>query len=310
MLANFRKASSFSFRQLHRVPKDIEHTCRFGTQAITTAAPSSWVPLTHPSYVVWGANTDVGKTLVSAGLASAAERSKVRFEAPVVTRVDLSAASQLLTSACLQLSLNFIKPVQTGFPEDCDARLVVRAAHCLQAHLQAGSCPAPQCFGAGSCKQSQTSNWRTRSAAAWARNRQAAATIRQQQCRQHPVCMGPTGQPPCGCSIRRWPISMSCVQSCLHTCAAAAGKAVMLAAQCLMACSNACVAFTGRPVSDADLQAAVLEGIQAAARQWREQQVAGLVLLETAGGPASPAPSGTLQVRESMLIAVGSCMQI
>ena len=29
---------------------------------------------------------------------------------------------------CVQLSLNFIKPVQTGFPEDCDARLVVRTA--------------------------------------------------------------------------------------------------------------------------------------------------------------------------------------
>lgn len=31
-----------------------------------------------PTYLVWGANTDVGKTVVSYGLAAAASRAKVR----------------------------------------------------------------------------------------------------------------------------------------------------------------------------------------------------------------------------------------
>ncbi len=41
---------------------------------------------------------------------------------------------------CLQRLLTFIKPVQTGFPEDSDARLVVRftpsANSCLFGHLR------------------------------------------------------------------------------------------------------------------------------------------------------------------------------
>ena len=35
------------------------------------------VSLAFPTFMVWGANTDVGKTLVSAGLAAAAARAKV-----------------------------------------------------------------------------------------------------------------------------------------------------------------------------------------------------------------------------------------
>jgi hypothetical protein len=35
------------------------------------------VPLTHPSVCIWGANTNVGKTLVSAGLVAAAVRNQV-----------------------------------------------------------------------------------------------------------------------------------------------------------------------------------------------------------------------------------------
>lgn len=51
---------------------------------------------------IWGANTGVGKTLVSAGLAAAAQRA---------------------TRSCL-----FLKPVQTGFPSDSDADKVAGAA--------------------------------------------------------------------------------------------------------------------------------------------------------------------------------------
>jgi bifunctional dethiobiotin synthetase / adenosylmethionine---8-amino-7-oxononanoate aminotransferase len=59
--------------------------------------------LAHPAYAVWGADTDVGKTLVSAGLAAAA----------VTVR---------------GLGVRYVKPVQTGFPGDTDAGTVAAAA--------------------------------------------------------------------------------------------------------------------------------------------------------------------------------------
>lgn len=64
--------------------------------------PPDLLPLAFPTVCVWGANTDVGKTLFSAGLAAAA----VRAGAPVL----------------------YLKPLQTGFPSDSDARLVSLAA--------------------------------------------------------------------------------------------------------------------------------------------------------------------------------------
>ena len=54
------------------------------------------------AFVVWGANTGVGKTLVSGGLARAARATG--------------------TPAA------FLKPVQTGFPEDSDAEFVARVS--------------------------------------------------------------------------------------------------------------------------------------------------------------------------------------
>lgn len=60
------------------------------------------VPLIVPIFGVWGANTGVGKTLVSAALVAA----------------QVSAARATL----------FLKPLQTGFPSDSDAELVARAA--------------------------------------------------------------------------------------------------------------------------------------------------------------------------------------
>ena len=44
----------------------------------STSSSSTCLPLTTPVYMIWGANTDVGKTLVSAGLAAATKRSNVR----------------------------------------------------------------------------------------------------------------------------------------------------------------------------------------------------------------------------------------
>ena len=62
------------------------------------------VSLENPAFCVWGANTAVGKTLVSAGLAAAARRRAVPFL--------------------------YLKPVQTGFPDDSDADFVAtRAGH-------------------------------------------------------------------------------------------------------------------------------------------------------------------------------------
>ncbi|GBG80321.1 hypothetical protein CBR_g30689 [Chara braunii] len=62
--------------------------------------------LTSPAYMVWGATTDVGKTVVSGGLAAAALRSR---------SPSASAAERHVT---------YVKPVQTGFPADSDSRAV------------------------------------------------------------------------------------------------------------------------------------------------------------------------------------------
>ena len=59
--------------------------------------------------MIWGSNTGVGKTLVSAGLISAARRR-----------------------ACAAL---YLKPAQTGFPTDADGGFVARLSDRLVAHL-------------------------------------------------------------------------------------------------------------------------------------------------------------------------------
>ncbi|KAK9076821.1 hypothetical protein SSX86_005155 [Deinandra increscens subsp. villosa] len=62
--------------------------------------------LSHPIYTIWAANTGLGKTLVSAGI----------------------AASSILSSSSSSTSSKFlyIKPLQTGFPLDSDAAFVYR----------------------------------------------------------------------------------------------------------------------------------------------------------------------------------------
>ncbi|KAK9130173.1 hypothetical protein Sjap_010660 [Stephania japonica] len=59
--------------------------------------------LSHPIYMIWGSNTGVGKTLVSAGL-----------------------ADSVLSTSARPITFNYIKPVQTGFPLDSDSRFVYR----------------------------------------------------------------------------------------------------------------------------------------------------------------------------------------
>ncbi|XP_044462822.1 bifunctional dethiobiotin synthetase/7,8-diamino-pelargonic acid aminotransferase, mitochondrial-like isoform X2 [Mangifera indica] len=66
---------------------------------------STWkplhLPLSHPIFQIWSANTSLGKTLVSAGLSS----------------------SFLLSSSSNKKFL-YLKPIQTGFPSDSDSRFV------------------------------------------------------------------------------------------------------------------------------------------------------------------------------------------
>ena len=52
----------------------------------------------------------------------------------------------------------------------------------------------------------------------------------------------------------------------------------------------------GHCVSDAEVLSTVTESLSVAADACCEHNVEGLALVETAGGPASPGPSGTLQV--------------
>lgn len=60
------------------------------------------IEISHPTYIIWGSNTSVGKTLVSTGLA-------------------LSVLSSTPSSTFL-----YVKPLQTGYPQDSDAAFL----HC------------------------------------------------------------------------------------------------------------------------------------------------------------------------------------
>ncbi|WVZ94342.1 hypothetical protein U9M48_040243 [Paspalum notatum var. saurae] len=82
----------------------------------SSSASAASVPLSTPAFAVFGANTGVGKTLVSAGLAAAL----------------LSSPSPLVSSVA------YLKPLQTGYPADSDARFVFSRAPAL---LRASSSP-------------------------------------------------------------------------------------------------------------------------------------------------------------------------
>ncbi|XP_014510153.1 bifunctional dethiobiotin synthetase/7,8-diamino-pelargonic acid aminotransferase, mitochondrial isoform X1 [Vigna radiata var. radiata] len=77
---------------------------RFHRRKLSTSPsrPPS-LPLSHPIYLIWGSNTGVGKTLVSAGI----------------------AAASLLSSANTSFQFHYLKPLQTGFPADSDSRFVL-----------------------------------------------------------------------------------------------------------------------------------------------------------------------------------------
>ena len=89
------------------------------------------VSMECPTFCVWGANTAVGKTLVSKGLAEAAARRS--------------------------LPCFYLKPVQTGFPDDSDADFVARGrtattmgAHAaVAAGIERGGTSSPIADGSG-----------------------------------------------------------------------------------------------------------------------------------------------------------------
>ncbi|KAK1290895.1 hypothetical protein QJS10_CPB18g00222 [Acorus calamus] len=76
------------------------------TAAASSPPPPLEVTLSHPIYMLWGSNTGVGKTLVSAGLAVSSLSSSDPPNPPP--------------------KFVYIKPVQTGFPRDSDSRFVHR----------------------------------------------------------------------------------------------------------------------------------------------------------------------------------------
>lgn len=69
-----------------------------------------------PAYVIWGSNTDVGKTLLGAAIAHAAVQANVRGFETIIAQRSLHIRRQV--------PLLYLKPLQTGFPTDCDGRLV------------------------------------------------------------------------------------------------------------------------------------------------------------------------------------------
>ncbi|XP_064945630.1 bifunctional dethiobiotin synthetase/7,8-diamino-pelargonic acid aminotransferase, mitochondrial isoform X2 [Musa acuminata AAA Group] len=89
------------------------------SRSLRSAAPvaAPGLDLTNPTYVVWGCNTGVGKTLVSAGL----------------------AASVLSPCSTDPSAFLYLKPVQTGFPRDSDSRFVCRKVSALFRRYEGGS---------------------------------------------------------------------------------------------------------------------------------------------------------------------------
>ncbi|KAL6774602.1 BIO1 [Auxenochlorella protothecoides x Auxenochlorella symbiontica] len=73
----------------------------FTRRFLSSERDDGHISLGFPTLCIWGANTGVGKTLVSAGLAAAVTRAEG--------------------------SLLYLKPLQTGFPTDSDARTVAAA---------------------------------------------------------------------------------------------------------------------------------------------------------------------------------------
>ncbi|KAL5549073.1 hypothetical protein UlMin_004304 [Ulmus minor] len=96
--------SSLLLRHHHRrLPILLRRLHPFSTfNPLSPPWPPINLPLTHPTYLICSANTSLGKTLVSAGI----------------------AASFLLSGEPHLKKFLYLKPVQTGFPSDSDSHFV------------------------------------------------------------------------------------------------------------------------------------------------------------------------------------------
>ena len=75
-------------------------------------ADSGRIDISSPTYMVWGSNTGVGKTLVSAGLViSALSRGDTR------RRDSHEPSQQNPNSGSSHVDVTYVKPLQTGFPQ-------------------------------------------------------------------------------------------------------------------------------------------------------------------------------------------------
>ncbi|CAN8253038.1 unnamed protein product [Cochlearia groenlandica] len=94
---------------LHRL-RHLRRRPRHSSTSASSPPPHSFnLPLNHPSYMVWSANTSLGKTLVSTGIAAS-----FLLQPPPP-----SSSSSVHTTKLL-----YLKPIQTGFPSDSDSRFV------------------------------------------------------------------------------------------------------------------------------------------------------------------------------------------
>ena len=113
----------FSKLPLDTVDDSRIHDSNFSS--VRSGPRSEHVSLSVPAFMVWGANTGVGKTLLSAALARWASLQKVCCHITVMQRCSFHVTCQMRVNLHVQVPFLYLKPVQTGFPADSDAALVV-----------------------------------------------------------------------------------------------------------------------------------------------------------------------------------------
>ena len=204
---------------------------RLGASTTTPVLATGNVSLETPAFCVWGANTAVGKTLVSAGLAAAARRRALPFL--------------------------YLKPVQTGFPDDSDADFVAtRARAGVVPTMGPHAAVAAGFFGSGGGNDPDHGN----------KNKKAYGT-------DHPLLEstgGESGPPFWAHTTFAWRKPTG---------------------------PQMAVREEGRGVSDESLLASVTRHLSqfSDAVGDGKSDVSGIALVETAGGVCSPGPSGSLQ---------------
>ncbi|KAJ6382123.1 hypothetical protein OIU77_030723 [Salix suchowensis] len=80
----------------------------------TTSSQPLHLPLSFPTYMIWGSNTSLGKTLISTGLSSSFLLSPLTTKKPH--------------------KFVYLKPIQTGFPSDSDSHFVFSKLSSLASH--------------------------------------------------------------------------------------------------------------------------------------------------------------------------------